>query len=288
MMSQTVNVKSGERVADNNISPENYEEFRAYLENACGIILGDNKHYLVTSRLNRLMKEFSISCIGELLKKSKQDKRLHHRIVDAMTTNETFWFRDIHPFEILKTKLLPELAGNTKRIGPVRVWSAASSSGQEAYSISMVVEEYMQGNPGKLKNDVQIVGTDISPTMLEEAKAAKYDKSAILRGISEERKKKFFTEKGVKWEVNANIRKRATFTELNLLNNYAVLGRFDVIFCRNVLIYFSTDTKRDIITRMAKILTPGGYLILGASESMNYTELFEMIKYPSGVVYKLK
>ncbi|MDH5595005.1 MAG: methyltransferase [Gammaproteobacteria bacterium] len=275
-------------MAETTISPEDYDSFRDYLESACGIILGDNKHYLVTSRLNRLMKEFSISCIGELVKQSEKNRQLHNRIVDAMTTNETFWFRDNHPFDILKDKLLPEFAANTKRIQPFRIWSAAASSGQEAYSISMMIEEFIQSRPGSLKQGVQIIGTDISPTMLEEAKAARYDKAAIFRGITEERKKKFFTEKGIKWEVNPAIRNRASFTELNLMNDYATLGKFDIIYCRNVLIYFSSDTKRDIISRMARALNPGGYLFVGASESLNYSEGFEMVRCNPGVVYKLK
>ncbi|MDH5437194.1 MAG: methyltransferase, partial [Gammaproteobacteria bacterium] len=142
--------------------------------------------------------------------------------------------------------------------------------------------------PGSLRQGVQIVGTDISPTMLDFAKAARYDKAAILRGISDERKKKFFTEKGLKWEVNPAIRQRASFAELNLMNDYASLGKFDIIYCRNVLIYFSTDTKRDIISRMARALNPGGYLFVGASESLNYSEAFDMVRCSPGVVYKLK
>lgn len=275
-------------MTEKTISPEDYDNFRTYLESACGIILGDNKHYLVTSRLNRLMKEFAISCIGELVKQSDKNRQLHNRIVDAMTTNETFWFRDNHPFDIFKDKLLPEFATDTKRSQPFKIWSAAASSGQEAYSISMMVEEFIQSKPGSLRQGVQIIGTDISPTMLEDAKTARYDKAAILRGISEERKKKFFTEKGIKWEVNPAIRQRASFTELNLMNDYASLGKFDIIFCRNVLIYFSTDTKRDIITRMARTLNPGGYLFVGASESLNYSEAFDMVRCNPGVVYKLK
>lgn len=275
-------------MTEKTISPEDYDNFRTYLESACGIILGDNKHYLVTSRLNRLMKEFSISDIGELVKQSKSNKQLHHRIVDAMTTNETFWFRDNHPFDILKNKILPEFAAESKRSQPFRIWSSAASSGQEAYSTSIVIEEYIQSRPGSLRQGIQIIGTDISPTMLKDAEKACYDKAAILRGISEERKKKFFTEKGIKWEVNPAIRKRASFSELNLMNNYASLGKFDIIFCRNVLIYFSTDTKRDIIARMARTLNPGGYLFVGASESLNYSEAFDMVRCASGMVYQLK
>lgn len=269
------------------IAINEYNTFRRYLEDACGIVLGENKHYLVTSRLKRVTEEFSFSTLSEMMATlvKGNDRQLREKVIDAMTTNETMWFRDVYPFEILKKELLPELAKNNS---PIRIWSAASSTGQEAYSISMTTSEFKLANPGKLTSNVEIVGTDISQTVVNKAKQGRYDELSVVRGLSPERRDKFFTHNGDEWTINHNIMQRTRFTELNLLNNYSLLGRFDIIFCRNVLIYFSSEMKKDILERMGKILKPGGTLILGGSESpTGYTKVFSMERYPDGVVYRL-
>ncbi len=271
------------------ISSQDYDDFRRYLEEASGIVLGNNKHYLVTSRLNRLMREFEIEDFSSLMKRLKLERKskLHERIVDAMTTNETLWFRDIYPFEVLKHIILPELTQQKPR--QLRIWSAASSSGQEAYSISITLQEYLASKPGSLPVNIQIIGTDISPSMLHEANNAQYDKLSLARGMSEERLKRYFVQKGDKWEVRPEIRSRVSFRELNLLNNFSALGKFDIVFCRNVLIYFSSELKTDILNRIAKLLSPGGYLFLGGSESpTSYTDAFELVRTPKGVAYRVK
>lgn len=275
-------------VAEGTFTPQEYEDFRVFLEQACGIVLGDNKHYLITSRLSRMMADHRLKSLGELVDNLKKERtpRLRETIIEAMTTNETLWFRDGYPFDVLKQNLLPELA--KKRQRSVRIWSAACSSGQEPYSISMAVQEYLSSNPGAL-SDVQILATDISPAILKEAKDARYDDMALARGIGAERKQRYFTAIGKQWEVRPEIRARVRFLSLNLLQNYALLGRFDIIFCRNVLIYFSSDSKRDIMARMGKTLNPGGHLFLGASESItNYSEAYDMVRCNPGVVYKCK
>jgi len=272
-----------------NISPEQYEDFRRFLEDACGIVLGDNKHYLVTSRLSRLMREFGIESFGELMKKLKYERqpKLRESIVDAMTTNETLWFRDNYPFEILKNIILPEIS--KQRLHQLRIWSAACSSGQEPYSISITIQEYLGLRPGSLPGNIQIIGTDISASMLRQADSAIYDQMSLARGISEERRKRFFNLRGDKWEVKPELRSRVAFRELNLMHNFASLGRFDIVFCRNVLIYFSSELKSDILRRIAQTLNPRGYLFLGSSESpMSYNDDFEMVRTPHGVVYRLK
>lgn len=273
----------------NQIAPNEYDEFRRFLEDACGIVLGDNKHYLVTSRLTRLMREFNINTFSELMLqlKQKHHSKLRERIVDAMTTNETMWFRDRYPFEILTNTILPEIS--SQRARQLRVWSAACSSGQEPYSISMTMQEYLSSRPGALPSNIQIVATDISPSMLREASAAQYDKMSITRGMSDDRVKRFFMQKGERWEVRPEIRTRVSFRELNLMQSYAPLGKFDIVFCRNVLIYFSSDLKKDILTRMAQAMNPRSYLFLGGSESpTSYVDMFEMVRTASGVVYRLK
>jgi len=272
------------------LSKQDYESFRVFLEEACGIVLGENKHYLVTSRLTRLLDEFKYPSLGGMIEKLKvaNNSELKGKIIDAMTTNETSWFRDKYPFEILFNELFTEYAG--KKQPRLRIWSSASSSGQEAYSISMTFSEYQRKNPGKLNGSLEVVGTDISPTILKMAKQAKYDELSISRGLSDDRLKTFFLNEGDGgFKVRPEIASRCRFTELNLLKNYSILGKFDIIFCRNVLIYFSAEIKTDILTRMAKLLNPGGYLFLGGSESpTGYCNHFEMVKLKDGVVYRLK
>lgn len=269
------------------IAVNEYDTFRRYLEDACGIVLGDNKHYLVTSRLKRVTEEFNFPSLSEMMNTLTKgnDRHLREKVIDAMTTNETMWFRDVYPFEIYKKELLNELAAKK---APVRIWSAASSTGQEAYSISMATSEYQQSNPGKLTSSVEIVGTDISQTVVNMAKLGRYDELSVVRGLSTERRDKFFKKDGDQWLIAPDIKQRTRFTELNLLNNYSLLGKFDIIFCRNVLIYFSSEMKKDILERMGQILKPGGTLILGGSESpTGYTKAFSMVRYSDGVVYRL-
>jgi len=272
------------------LSKDEYENFRVFLEEACGIVLGENKHYLVTSRLTRLLDEFKFPSLGSMIAKLKSasNTELKEKIIDAMTTNETSWFRDKYPFDILYNDLFTEFA--KKKSPSMRIWSSASSSGQEAYSISMMFSEYQRKNPGKFTSRLEIVGTDISPTVLKLAKDAKYDELSVSRGLAGERLKTFFTNEGDGgFKVRPEVSSRCRFSEINLLKNYSILGRFDIIFCRNVLIYFSAEIKTDILTRMSKILNPGGYLFLGGSESpTGYCNLYEMVKLKDGVVYRLK
>jgi chemotaxis protein methyltransferase CheR len=271
------------------ISKEEYESFRAFLESACGITLGDNKHYLIASRLSALLAEYHIPSLGALIDRLQKERRseLYGRIVDAMTTNETLWFRDAFPFEILKQVVLPEQS--KARVPTVRIWSAACSSGQEPYSISMIVDEYQRANPGALANNTQIIATDLSPSMLELARAGLYDAAAMARGVSDERRRQFFAERHGRWQLREELRRRVTFREHNLMQGFESLGKFQVIFCRNVLIYFSADLKRDILARFAAALQPGGYLFLGAAEAITgYSDVFEMQRLSQGIVYRLK
>jgi chemotaxis protein methyltransferase CheR len=278
-------------VSNNTISQADYDGFRQFLEQACGIVLGDKKHYLISSRLTPLMAEFGAPTLTALLEKLKADRppSLRERVIDAMTTNETSWFRDPGVFDLLKKNILPEMSKN--RTLPINLWSAACSSGQEPYSISMAVQEFLGsgiglGRPG---GEVQILATDISPSMLRQAANGRYDLAAMVRGLSEERKQRFFIPHSVAWEVRPEIKKRVRFREMNLLKSYQGLGRFDIIFCRNVLIYFSQDIKRDILTRATALLNPGGYLFLGSAESLtSHSESFEMLRFPEGIVYRLK
>ena len=268
-------------------NPDEFKSFQSFLEKACGIVLGENKHYLVSSRLTRLMREQGIASLHDLVQQLERpgSQKLRTQVIEAMTTNETLWFRDTYPFEVLSQTILTEFKKEKK--ATARIWSAACSSGQEPYSISMISDEFAQRNPFAPK--VEIVATDISQAILDEAKKGKYDALALARGLSEERKRRYFSSIGNQSQINANVRARVTFKEGNLLQSYAALGKFDVIFCRNVLIYFSADSKKDILNRMARSLNPRGYLLLGASESIaQYSDAFEMVRASTGVVYRLK
>ncbi|MBQ8977563.1 MAG: protein-glutamate O-methyltransferase CheR [Succinivibrionaceae bacterium] len=272
------------------ISNEQYNDFCNFLEQQSGIVLGASKQYLIVSRLSPLVSQFNLSSISELIEKAMNvaNRQVRLEVIDAMTTNETLWFRDGYPYEMLKETILPELA-KTHTMSPIKIWSAASSSGQEPYSIAMTCFET---NIPRLKTPagVQIVGTDISPTMLSLCKQGMYDYIALNRGLSAERKKMFFTKVSEQcMSVNEEIKRLVNFKLFNLLDHYGSMGKFDVIFCRNVLIYFSPQVKSKIINQLAQSLNPNGYLFLGASESVSgLTDRFDMKRHERGIVFRLK
>lgn len=268
-----------------------FDLFREYLEKHSGIMLGDNKQYLVTSRLRKIMETEGLKSLSELLRviQSRPRSGLYQQVIDAMTTNETLWFRDGYPFEVMKNRVLPELTQKNPN-QRLRIWSAASSSGQEPFSLSMMVDEYERNNPGQLRGGVQIVATDLSASMLEACKRGEYDALAMGRGLSMERQQRYFEKlDATRWRIKQPVRQRVEFRQLNLLDSYALLGKFDVVFCRNVLIYFSADVKKDILRRIHATLKPGGYLFLGASEALNgLPELYSMVQCNPGIIYQAK
>ncbi len=272
------------------ISGRDYDIFREFLQDNCGISLGPNKQYLVQTRIRRILAEHGIEGLGQLVDKLnlRVNSSLREQVIDAMTTNETFWFRDNYPFEELKNNIFPELS--SKRGSGIRIWSAACSSGQEPYTISMTVEEFKQKNPGKLSGNIEITATDLSPSMLDMARKAEYDKLAVMRGLSAERLKQFFDEKpGDVWKIKSAVSSRVNFRPLNLQSSYSGLGKFDIIFCRNVLIYFNDELKVDILRRLHGALKPNGILFLGSSEGVTgVTELFEMVHCRPGILYRAK
>jgi chemotaxis protein methyltransferase CheR len=274
-----------------NLDQQEFDQFRQFLEEACGISLGDNKQYLVTNRIRRVLEENSIDSFGQLVRelKSGLNRRLKDQVIDSMTTNETFWFRDNYPYDHLKNTLLPQLmAPNNRMFGPVRIWSAACSSGQEPYSISMMVEEHKRMAMGTLPRPVQIVATDLSSTVLDQARRGEYDKLSVMRGLSAERLERYFDNPDpTLWRVKSFVKERIDFRSLNLMDSYAGLGKFDIVFCRNVLIYFSADLKRQILQKIHASLKPQGLLFLGSSEGLaGGGDLFEMVRCEPGILYK--
>ncbi|MFT5635508.1 MAG: chemotaxis protein methyltransferase CheR [Cognaticolwellia sp.] len=269
------------------LDDKSYDQFKIFLEQQCGIILGESKQYLVKSRLVPLMANFDVASLSDLVAQTLNPvkRQLRASVIDAMTTNETLWFRDDYPFELLKNKILPEFKGQRTQ---VKIWSAACSSGQEPYSIAMAIYEFQQSNPGAFPGGVQIIGTDISDTMLEHCKYAHYDNLALARGLSLERKRQFFEagDNGM-LKVKDFIKKMVSFRQINLLNSYSLMGRFDLVFCRNVLIYFSPELKSKIISQIHCTLNKDRYLFLGASESLaGISKDFNMIRCNPGIVYQ--
>lgn len=266
-----------------------YTQFRLFLEQHSGIVLGDNKQYLVRSRLAPLMGEYNLPSLSEVVRRSMKptERQLRSAVIDAMTTNETLWFRDRYPFELLSSALLPCYS----KLGrPLKIWSAACSSGQEPYSLAMTILEYQQKRPGTLPGSASILATDLSPSMLEKCKNGEYDNLALGRGLSDQRKRQFFdsTSSGT-MVIKDNVKKFINFRAHNLLENYTLLGKFDIIFCRNVLIYFAPEAKEKILRQFAAALNPKGILFLGASESIaGLTEEFDMVRCNPGIYYQKK
>ncbi|ACJ28282.1 Protein-glutamate O-methyltransferase [Shewanella piezotolerans WP3] len=269
------------------LAENEYHQFRLFLEQHSGIVLGENKQYLVRSRLAPLMGKYNLPSLSDVVKHSMKptERQLRTEVIDAMTTNETLWFRDRYPFELLANTLLP----NYSRLGrPIKIWSAACSSGQEPYSLSMTILEHQQRRPGKLPSGASILATDLSPSMLERCKKAEYDNLALGRGLSDERKRQFFdTLPSGNMVIKNNVKQLVNFRAHNLLESYTLLGKFDIIFCRNVLIYFSPEAKRKILRQFAAALNPNGILFLGASESIaGLSEEFDMIRCNPGIYYQ--
>ena len=280
-------VEPGQEVTD-----VQYRRFAAFIEEKCGIVLGAGKQYLVNSRLSTLLSKFGISNVDELINKAMENtpnNKIQEAVIDAMTTNETLWFRDTYPYTALEQFILPELAKKGKY--PVRIWSAACSSGQEPYSIGIVVQEQMAKMLHVDPKQTQIIGTDLSPEMLATCKLGQYDVHALSRGLSAERKSKFFkpTRNPNIMQIDPRVKSMVEFRPMNLLGSYALMGKFDVIFCRNVLIYFSNDVKAEILRKLTMCLNPEGYLILGSTETLvGVADKYEMVRHSPGILYRLK
>ncbi len=246
---------------------EKFNLFCHMVRQRSGISLTPDKVYLAQSRLKDVMKETGhddLISFFEYLASASSEKTLA-KVVDAMTTNESFFFRDETPFEGFEKKIVPELIKDRPTSRKIRIWCAACSSGQEPYSLSMMIDE-KKAVWGDW--NFEIVATDISENMIERAKIGEFSRFEINRGLTEARREKYFSSLGGKWFIEPDLKKRITFKAFNLLDDPKELGQFDVIFCRNVLIYFEPKTKTEILERISNILAPGGYLTLGAAETV--------------------
>ena len=277
-------------MTNRDVSEENYRRFSEFLEKETSIVLGTSKQYLVRSRLVSFLHDYDNVTVNDIIERSLsgRDPTLKQRVLDAMTTNETLWFRDGYPFKLLEQSILPGILDKQPSLNkPLRIWSAACSSGQEAYSIAMTLFEYKEKNPRAFSSGFEIIATDISSRVLEIGQAGEYDTMSIGRGLPNALQSKYFTTHS-DGSVTAipKLRNCVKFKKINLLASYAALGAFDIVFCRNVLIYFSPQNKQKILQQIAATLVSNGSLLLGASESVaSVTELFAMVKASHGLYY---
>ena len=256
------------------MTPADYEFLRKLLKDRSGLDLSADKQYLVESRLVPLARRAGLPGLPELVQKLKSGaEALTAEVVEAMTTNETFFFRDKVPFDHLRQTILPDLLQARANRRSLRIWCAASSTGQEPYSIAMCLKELGSTLAGWR---IEILATDLSQGVLEKSKAGIFSQFEVQRGLPIQLLVKNFTQTGELWQLNADVRGMVQHRQLNLLQDFSHLGVFDVIFCRNVLIYFDQETKASIFRRLAKVLEPDGYLLLGAAETVvGLTEAFK-------------
>ncbi|OGT91954.1 MAG: hypothetical protein A2286_10230 [Gammaproteobacteria bacterium RIFOXYA12_FULL_61_12] len=266
--------------------PHQYSELCSFLEKISGIVLGEGKEHLISSRIGKVLRDYRLDSFSELLRAIQSDDNMPLRmaVIDAMTTKEANWFRDQSHFMMLQN-VMTERAGE---LGAFRIWSAACSLGQEPYSIAMTIEEFRRGSRF-FRRPVEVVATDLSEGIIADARKGVYCSLSMVQGLSDEQRKKYFIPNGDCSEMRPDLRKMVSFRKLNLLDSFAPLGRFDVIFCRSALVYFSLANRVDVIKRMAVALKPYGYLFLGAGETLeDGAGLFEKAVWPEGVAYRLK
>ncbi len=276
------------------ISQDEFALLKSYLHDACGIDVPPEKRYLFVTRLGSLLADINCNSFSELYHRinSGRDLWLRARLIEAMTTNETSFFRDGHPFQTLRNRVLPLLAERRRAessFAPrLRTWSVGCSTGEEPYSIAIILSEWLRSQRAFTRNEVSVVATDISAKALSTARRALYSESRLASRLPEGYRQSYFRPLGKDWMVQDEIRAMVLFNELNLAEPFEHLGCFDVIFCRNVIIYFSLDLKRRIVEQFYRMLQPGGVLFMGASENLyNLSSAFET-RYEGQTIYYVK
>lgn len=276
------------------ILPEEFRVFAQYIHSLCGLSLDETKAYLIENRLSGLAQEAGCSTFSELYYRAKSDSTqgLERKIIDAITTGETLFFRDSAPFDLLQHKILPDLVDRRARTSlrglplPIRIWSAACSTGQEVYSIAITLKELFRDLE---RYNIRLLGTDISNQAIAQASRGLYSRLEIERGLPRDKLERYFTLQDSTWKVRDEIRALVSFRNFNLLNDFSSLGRYDIIFCRNVAIYFNDADKTALFNRIARILEPDGCLVIGATESITgLCPAYESRRYMRSVYYQLK
>ena len=265
------------------INPENYRFLQEYVYSQVGIVLDEGKQYLFQSRLANIVKQLSLGSINDLCAQlhSTGDSGVGHQIAEAMTTNETYFFRDPAHYEAIRTVLLPKLKEERHTSKSLRFWSAAASTGQEAYSLAMLLlEEQLQGW------NMQILGTDFSSKVVARARGGVYQQIEVNRGLPASLLVKHFRRSGMDWQVSDQVRQLARFETIDLRNSMRTLGPFDLVFCRNVMIYFDSQTKLSILKQLHSTLFRGGWLLLGGAETaFGVDEWFERRTVGNATIY---
>jgi chemotaxis protein methyltransferase CheR len=259
------------------VTPADYQYLRDLLRRRSGLVLAADKRYLLESRLSPIARRIGAADLSELVQRlqTARDEDLIVEIVEAMTTNESFFFRDKLPFEHFRDLIIPEVLSARQRARRLRIWCAAASTGQEPYSVAICLSEMVSRLPGW---NIEILATDISTEVLERAQTGIYSHFEVQRGLPIQLLLKYFTQTGDKWQIAPQIRAMVEFRPLNLLHNFSRLGAFDVVICRNVLIYFGPDTKADVLERLAACTAPDGFLMLGAAETVvGHTQRFRPV-----------
>lgn len=254
---------------------EDFTLFQKLVKDRSGLILSEDKAYLLESRLMPVARKWSLKGLEEVAAavRLKKDEKLIHDITEAMTTNESSFFRDSRPFDQFRDTVLPQMLKSRASTRRIRIWSAACSSGQEAYSLAMLLQEHKTQLQGWT---IEIVGTDLSGEILDKARAGLYTQFEVQRGLPITLLVKYFTQVGDKWQISEDLKKMVSFKEFNLLNDMKLLGRFDIVFCRNVLIYFDQPTKARVLDSISQLMPDDGVLYLGGAETvLGITERFK-------------
>lgn len=265
------------------IHAENYRFLQEHVYAQSGIVLEADKHYLFESRLSPLVTQLGLGSINDLcaLLRATHEPEIGRQVVEAMTTNETYFFRDPAHYEAIRTALLPRLRHERQDTKKLRFWSAAASTGQEAYSLAMLLLESGFGDW-----NIQILGTDLSSQVIERARSGKYQQIEVNRGLPATLLVKYFRRAGVEWQVNEPARHMVRFETFDLRKSMRALGPFDLVFCRNVMIYFDAETKRNTLRELHGTLFRGGWLLLGGAETaFGVEEWFERKAVGSAMVY---
>jgi chemotaxis protein methyltransferase CheR len=270
------------------ISNTDFTYIRDLVRQRAAIILEPGKEYLVESRLLPVARQEGLTALAELVARLRAQpyNGLHHRVVEAMTTNETSFFRDVHPFEALKKVIVPELITKRATGRTLNLWCGAASSGQEPYTVALVLREYF---PALAQWDVRFIATDLSHEMLMRAQTGKYSQLEVNRGLPAPLLVKHFSKHGLEWHVKDDLRKMIEFRQLNLVDAWPVMPAMDIVFLRNVLIYFNVETKKTILGKIRQLLRPDGYLFLGGAETtMSLDDAFERVQIEKASCYRLR
>ncbi len=249
------------------ITEANFKFIQEFARDTAAIVLEPGKEYLVETRLAPIARQSGFNTLDDFVSALRADRKatlFHEQVIDAMTTNETSFFRDFHPFEALRQHILPKLIEQRAGVKKLNIWSAASSTGQEIYTIAMVIKEHFP----QLKDwNISILGTDLSPTVITQAQQGIYSQLEVNRGLPAAMLLKYFSKADAKWAVKADVKKITEFRQMNLVKPWPIMPVFDIVFIRNVMIYFDIESKKGILKRIHQCLQPQGYLFLGTAET---------------------